>query len=301
MAVLAGASQYDSPFTLWQEKTSAAPVVDDIDDDLLWFGHAAEQMIADRFTDQHGIATRNVGMYQSKTHPHMFANPDRLTSDGGVLEIKTTERHTANGKLWSQGIVPAAADVQGQHYLAVTGRTHMWFAALVGRQLQIVGPVERDEAMIDWLTTAGAEFWAHVKDNTPPPLGAVVTPDELRARFPEGRDEAEVEGDDQTLQRVERLREIKAEQQELKTEAEEIETQIKATIGDAEFLTSAGARVARWQTTAGRRTFDKQAAVEQIAQLRGTTEKSDLKDITQEFTTQGAPTRRFTLIGGTTK
>ena len=145
VAVVTGGARYygTNPFTIWQDKTSDQPPVEG-DKDIFWFGQEVEPLLAARFTADTGIATRNVGTYQSKEHPWAMANPDRLTADGGVLEIKTTGIYTDKAKDWKAGEVPDNAYVQTQYYLGVTGRSHAWFIALVDRTPHIIEPVDRD-------------------------------------------------------------------------------------------------------------------------------------------------------------
>lgn len=300
VAIAVGASTFKTPFDLWQAKTSTEPPVEEVKD-IFWYGQKVEPLLAERFTADTGIATRNVGMYQSKTVPHELANPDRLTADGGVLEIKTTGGYTDRAKEWQNGIVPADAFVQGQWYLHVTGRSHVWYIALVDRVPHIIGPVERDTEMIEQLTDAAAAFWRCVETGTPPPIDlATVTPDELEARHPEVLDpESAVEADMPALivDDLSELAEVKAAQDELAAKRKTIETRIKAAIGDHEYLTVDGRPVARWQQIAGRKSFDKAAVLAKIAADRGMEgTKQELKDIENEYTKVGAPTRRLTII-----
>lgn len=137
--------------------------------------------------------------------------------------------------------------------------------------------------------------------NEPPPVDlATVTPGELAVRHPRVLDPescteaplpALVEDD------LAKLAEIKDTEATLKAERAAIETRLKAVIGDHEYLTIDGRPVARWAEVSGRRTFDSDAAVAKIAADRGVeSTKVNLKAIRDEFTKQGTPTRRLTII-----
>ena len=300
LAEITGASNFSTPFEIWQDKTSTDDPVEE-EKDIFWFGQEVEPLLAARFTSDTGIGTRNVGTYQSKTHPYLLANPDRFTADGGVLEIKTTGIYTDKAKDWKAGEIPDNAYVQGQTYLAVTGRSHLWFIALVDRTPYIVGPVERDETLIAEIQATAVEFWTYVEANTPPPVDlSSVTADELSSRYPHVLDPescAEAPLPELVEDDLVKLAEIKDAEKEFKESRTAIETRLKAVIGDHEYLTLAGHPLARWQQVAGRRSFDKTAVLEKIAADRGLEPtKQNLKTIEDEYTKQGAPTRRLFII-----
>lgn len=300
VAEITGASSFTTPFEIWQDKTSDTDPVEEVKD-IFWFGQEVEPLLAARFTEDTGIATRNVGTYAEKKTPWAIANPDRLTADGGILEIKTTGIYTDKARDWQAGEIPDNAYVQLQWYLSVTGRSHGWFIALVDRTPHIVGPVDRDENLIAEIRSTAALFWAHVLSNEPPPVDlATVTPGELAVRHPRVLDPescteaplpALVEDD------LAKLAEIKDTEATLKTERTAIETRLKAVIGDHEYLTIDGRPVARWQEIAGRKTFDQDAVLTKLAADRGIeVTKKNLADIKAEFTKVGAPTRRLSII-----
>lgn len=302
MAVIAGGARYPNtnPYTIWCDKTSDAPPVEQ-DNDLFWFGHAVEPLLAAKFEELTGIQTRACGMYESKLWPFLAANPDRLTADGGILEEKTTSSFTDNGKAYLAGIVPHAHRVQVVTYMLVTGRRIGHVIALVDRK-PVVLRVEWDQDLADTIVREGEAFWQHVEDRTPPPIDPyAATEGELAARFP-----AEVVDPDSTVEADfpamavddhERLVTLKADAAYIKEQIGEIETRVKAQVGDREFLTADGQPLFRWQPVAGRRSFDKTAVLSKLAADRGVEPtKAALKQIEDEYTKTGAPTRRLTTI-----
>src|SRR5690606_29074977 len=95
----------------------------------------------------------------------------------------------------------------------------------------------------------------------------------------------------------ERLVTLKADAAYIKEQIGEIETRVKAQVGDREFLTANGQPLFRWQPIAGKRTFDKAAVLQKLAADRGVEPtKAALKAIEAEYTKTGAPTRRLTTI-----
>ncbi|WP_186293221.1 YqaJ viral recombinase family protein [Brevibacterium aurantiacum] len=300
VAVVAGGSRYvgTNPYTIWQSKTDPEPPVDE-DRDIFWFGQESEDMLSRRFTADTSIATRQCGTYQEKANRWALANPDRLTADGGILEIKTTSNFTDNGKNYLAGIIPESHAVQLLWYMFVTGRHKGYIIALVDRK-PIILELEYNVEWAQSLFEKSREFWQYVETNTPPPVELdTATAGELSDRYPQVVDpESAVEILDPDVEEaIGVLTEVKSIEADIKDRKADAEKKLKAAIGDKEFLTLDGRPVAKWSNVAGRRTFNQVAVLEKICADRGIEpSKKALDDIKQEFTTQGEPTRRFTLI-----
>jgi putative phage-type endonuclease len=296
IATLMGGNKYQTPFEAWQDKFVESP--EEISTEAMWWGTNTEALTATRFEEITGLQTRRAGMYHHRNARHHLANPDRFTSDGGVLEIKDHESLSGAGKtVLKQEITDHAYD-QLMWYLHVTGRSHGWFAAKVGKKTVVLGPFPRDEEYIARQVAAADAFWEHVETATPPPLNvATVTAAELSYRFPTAEPDTIVEVDDlpvpdMVLDDLQRLAELKAGAAEIDGEKAAIEARLKATVGDREYLTVHGRPVLRWQPVAGRKTFDKASAVKSLAAHVGKTPV----EVEAEFTKQGAPSRRLSLI-----
>jgi|GEM_PF-2292782 len=296
IATLMGANKYQTPFQAWQSKVD--PILEEESSEAMWWGSQTEALTAIRFEQQTGLSTRRAGTYQSKTNPHHLINPDRFVSDGGVLEIKDHESLSAAGKTVLGGQITDHAWVQLQWAMHVTGRSHGWFAAKVGKQTKVLGPFPRDDAFIARAITAADTFWGYVTSRTAPPMDlATVTADEVAARFPlvEASDAVEVTAlpiPDMYLEDLARLDEIRDLGSRFSAERDQIEARLKALIGEHEFLTVNGRPVLRWQQVAGSKAFDKAAAVARIAELTGKTPV----EVEADLTKQGAPSRRFAPI-----
>lgn len=305
MATLMGASTFAGAtvYNLWVDKTAEGDRPE-LTGHQLRHGSDVEPILADWFIEDTGIAVRKAGMHKSKENDTWLANPDRLTADGGVLEIKTTSRFTPNGKTWIEGGIPQDAYVQSQWYLHVLGRSHVWLAAEVDNSHFIIkGPIERDEELIEAMKARAEWFWNdHVLTRTAPPVDPYLADaSEIAARFPADVVEADatVEADfpDMAVDDYERLTTLKADASYIKEQIAEIETRVKASIGDREFLAANGRPLFRWQPIAGRKSFDKTAVLSKLAAERGVEPtKAALKQIEDEYTKTGAPTRRLTPI-----
>lgn len=297
-ATIMSANKFEFLYRMWQDKTSTETPVDE-DNDLFWYGHEIERPVRNRFASKTGFAVRRVGTLRSKTHPFMQANIDALTSDGGILEIKSTEWFTESGKEWTGGDIPDHPWWQVQHCLAVSGRSHGWFAALVGRRLFIVGPIERDEEAIERLIAAEQTFW---EDHVVPQIGPAVdlttiTEEEAKARFPVVTPDKAVDIDDQPIPEIwvdtfTAFIEARDKEAAAKREKEAAKAKLMAVIGDREFLTRGGRPLLRWGQVSGASYFDKDGAVNKLADLTGKTPF----EVERELTKKRADTRSLTVV-----
>lgn len=251
------------------------------------FGHLLEPRLMAEAGDHHGVTVRRGGLFRNKAERWRYANPDGLTSDGGILECKTTGRDTAAAHAWREGIVSDHAYDQTQHYLAVTGRSHARFVVGINppgwtkmdesewvdavTEVIHVGPIDRDEERIAAILAAERDFWACVEAGE---LSTRWKPREVEAMVPEM-----VEDD------IARLETIKYQQKVLAEERSAIEDRLKGEIGtEGGFLTVDGRPVARWSVFDQER-FDTKAF------------KEAHPDLAAEFT-RTRTERRFSLVGG---
>lgn len=297
IATLMGANKYQTVFEAWQYKLQDQP--EENDSEIMWWGQQTEALTTARFETKTGLQTRRAGTYASKTHPHHVINVDRLTSDGGVLEIKDHESLSDAGKTVLKGNITAHAWNQLQWAMHVTGRSHGWFAAKVGKQSIVLGPFERDDEHIAKQKARADWLWGFVQSGEVPPLDyETVTAEEVALRFPQVIDpEAMVEVTEQpipdlVLDDLERLRILKEQGSVITDEQKQIETRLKAVIGEREYLAIDGRPVLRWQSVAGRRTFDKVSAIKTLAAFDGRTPV----EIEDEFTKVSAPSRRLAFV-----
>ena len=256
-------------------------------------------MLAERFEAETGIKTRRVGTLRSTEHPHMIANIDRLTGDGGALEIKSTDWFTDAGKEWTGGEIPAHPWWQMQHCLAVSGRSHGWFAALVGRRFVIAGPIDRDEAAIATLITAETMFWTrHVLTSVAPDIDwAAFDEDEARARFATVDPDTAVDVNDQVipdaaLDTLNAFLANRALEAEAKKAKEAAKAELMGLIGAREYLTVGGVPAVRWAQTSGARYFDTDEAVRLLAAAQGLTEF----EVKAALTRKRPDGRTFTVV-----
>lgn len=301
-----------TPGRVFLDKTATDEPHED-DKPIFAYGHAMEPRLMAEAEARFGITTKPGGFYRNKAEPWRYANPDALSSDGGIVEGKTCSHRSKAAAKWLAGDVSPHAFIQTQHYLAVTGRAHSyysvavrddftkwdrvdralwgeeWFADMSVKEFVQVGPIARDEAVIAHLLDVEREFWAYVQSGVMPDhLADDLRPDERYTVATPDRDVEppipEMFNDD-----LARLARIKAQQTALGEQRETIEDRIKAAIGDGEYLTLGGVRRVRWATTKGRASFDRK------------TFRKDHPDLDAQYAEVGEPGRRLTVVGGDDK
>lgn len=171
VAALLGISKWKSPAALYVEKANIKPEqANDATTPIMEFGNMMEPIIAERFKAEHPdiLVRRANAILRPIGRPWAHASLDYecREPDGkwGVLEIKCA----ASEAEWKDGVVPYYM-VQGQHYLAVTGRDYVWFCVLFRDSCEIRSfRVERDDDLIAHIEGRVDEFWENVMSKVPP-------------------------------------------------------------------------------------------------------------------------------------
>lgn len=237
-STIAGVNRWGSRFELWLDKTGRLP--EQPETPAMRMGRVLEPVVAGLFTEETGVRTRRAGLMASKARPWQRVSVDDLTEDGGLLECKTTNWRMAEE--WDDDQVADHAEVQVQHALAVTGRSHAWVAVLIdGRDFRF-RQVERDERLIGVITEMEERFWFdHVVADVAPAMEAraLEVVKDLYSYVIEG---ASIEADDPALVRDALARRAagKAAEKAAKTVIDVAEAELIAAIGDAEALTIDG-------------------------------------------------------------
>ncbi|WP_280244988.1 YqaJ viral recombinase family protein [Nocardia abscessus] len=175
-----GMNRFESPYTVWEDKTGRAPEVDETER-MLW-GNLLEPIIREEAMRRLGLIFTLPGTLRSLKWPWQQANLDGLASDGGIIECKNTGQWMAPD--WD-GQVPDHAELQCQHNMSVTGATHAWVAGLVGGCRLHVGRVDRDDDLIALIRDEEQRLWyEHILADVPPMLDpSEVTRVALMRRF----------------------------------------------------------------------------------------------------------------------
>ena len=121
-------------------------------------GNKLEDFVANEFTLKTSKKVRNVnGILKNDKYPFALANIDRaVVGEKAFLECKVTNSYSK--KSW-QKEVPIYYQVQCYHYMAVTGATHCYIAALIGNEEFVIHKIDRNEELIDEIMNLEKMFW----------------------------------------------------------------------------------------------------------------------------------------------
>ena len=282
-AAVMGLSPWKSPYTLWLEKTGQAKEEDISDRESVHFGNVLEEVVAREFCQREGKKVKRCGLYRSREYPFMVASFDRLLiGENAGLEIKTAAGW--KGKQWDAGEIPPPYYLQCLHYMAVSGFSKWYIAALIGGNHFTCWQIDRNEEDIKALLEAEKSFWDKVQRGVMPEIdGSESTAAALKARYGGGGEAIDLPNKAAPLlTRWDELKKLKAG---LDAEAAEIQNQLCAMLGDAEIgLLGEGeqARKVSWKSYPGRVTIDSKKL------------KADLPEIYEKYSKQGSSYRRFT-------
>lgn len=286
VAAILGLSPWTTPLAVYEQKMG---VPNQIDENLAWFGHALEPVIADWVAAKHpevgpifdGFSARSLQW------PWLTAAPDRTSSWPGTLSPQGAELHPVEIKTssafsrgtWEAGVpLYYAAQVQAQ--MAVLGAPRGWLAVLHGGNDPELYPIERDEEFIqDELVPRTRAFWEdHVLAQVPP---EPMTTGEAVRVWPGDPDLDAVEADDLLLEQWKALVDARRWAKTYGSDADRLALEIQKALGDATELRFGDQVLATWKPQAGARRLD-------TTQL-----KQDHPDLVAAYTRQGEPSRRF--------
>ena len=230
-AGIVGLSRWASPFSVWADKTGRAAEKEDTE--AMRQGRDLEDYVARRWMEETGKRVyRLPAMLYHPKYPFAHADVDRMVmGENAGLECKTT--FSLDLKQFNGVEFPVQYYAQCVHYLAVTGADRWYLAVLAYGRGFFTFVLERDQAEIEALMAAEAEFWKLVEQDTPPDAdGSEATSAALREVYPiSEQTTADLFGRDTVLREYMRLKEDK---KALDTRLGEIENTIKADMGEAE-------------------------------------------------------------------
>jgi putative phage-type endonuclease len=259
IVTILGLSKYDSPTSLWLEKTGQIPP--EPAGEQAEMGLRLEPVLRQLFIDRTGIAVWTPpGTLARADADWQRVNLDALTADDGVLELKApglrmapewTDEDTEvgpGGQILGEGGVPVHALVQVLWGLHVTGYDHGYIGCLLGGQEFRWRKIDRDQELIDLIVARADAFWAHVVDGTPPPMdGHAATASALGRLFDAVDDRTEVLDPDEVTPLLKEYTARKHIAAEAEAALGEIENKLRALLGDAEIGVLDGRKVVTWK------------------------------------------------------
>lgn len=234
-AAIAGLNPWKSAIGVWLDKTGQD--TEKFDNERMRIGRDLEDYVADRFEEATGLKVRRKNAVLQ--HPEldwMIANIDRFIVgvDEG-LECKVTNSFAATD--WKDEKIPVHYETQVHHYMAVTGASAWWIAALIGNEKVVIKRVPRDEDVIESLIKIESAFWNDfvIPKVMPAPDGSEAAKEDILKVWPESDIEVEIELDakfDKLLQRRAELKEL-IDQAEVEVDQINQSIQIEMKVAEA--------------------------------------------------------------------
>lgn len=230
VSAIMGLSPYMTPLKLWGIKSGVLPPDDLSQNEAVEWGSRLERLVSAKFAEKHGV--KLIARKTRYVHPEydwLSCELDNIIAGTDELvEIKTVNAWA--WKEWSnQNEIPQHVIVQVIMQLGLSNRKKGWVACLCGGQKYIEKCVEFDLELYHSLVQKCVEFKRMVDDKTPPEAKA-EDGDTILDLHPESNDAIQLVEEMNTA--IARRQELSGQIDALKEEKEEIETSIKAVIGD---------------------------------------------------------------------
>ena len=208
-------------------------------------GKRMEPYIIDLFAEETGLVIARRGCrYQHPEYPFLCAEIDAEAESGENIEIKTV--HPFASKDWGvmdTDEIPVYYAAQAMHGLMVTGKQVCIFGAMIGMDDFRTYRVDRDEDVIASLRQKEVDFWNMVQSRTPP---EPQTTSDAERLFKKDNGSA-VEADENAIETILTLKELKAQKKELEAAIDREEAKLKIAMKDASIITMSGNPLATWK------------------------------------------------------
>lgn len=229
-----GLNRWKTPFEVYLSKVE--PIQEDKQSESAYWGTILEDIVAKEFERQTGKRVRrNNRTMISKEYPFMLANVDReVVGENALLECKTASIYLQEE--WKDDKIPDSYIIQGQHYLAVTGREKIYYAVLIGGQKFKWSVVERDEELIRYIREYESKFWNdHVLKKVPPVLdGSSAAEKFLKERYAVAENLKAIDLDAEANQLIDEYMIAKENYEKAQEAFKAYENRLKLKLEDAE-------------------------------------------------------------------
>ena len=242
---IAGLNPWSTPVKIYMSKKTEQ--VTNETSYRMEIGNKLEDFVAREFAEKTGKKVRIInGILKNDKYPFALANIDRaIVGEKAFLECKVTNSYAK--KEWEEG-VPIHYEIQCLHYMAITGATHCYIAALIGNADFIWHRIERDEDTIKNLMSIEKDFWEQYveKDIVPEPDGSQEYSDYLKDKYKDTiGDEIEIDINETIISRYDQINVLI---KELELEKKTIEQQIQEKMGLNE-IAKIGERKITWKVS----------------------------------------------------
>ena len=258
IAAILGVSKFKTALDVYLSKTTDQP---EQQGEHLYWGHALENPIIDRFVQDTGaLVIRQPETRQHPDYEWAIANADALITNGdtieAILEIKTSSAFKS--REWGADDtdeVPIEYIAQVQWYMWIYDVNEAYLAALIGGNQYRQYHITRDDELIAMLAEKAQAFWQnHVIPRIPPEPQDGADAQNLSP--PDNGATAEADSD--TLTAYAELRELKAQEKELKAQIAAREDLLKIKIGNYSAMQANGNTLFTWKAQSSNR-FDNSA------------------------------------------
>lgn len=258
IAAILGVSKFKTALDVYLSKTTEQP---EQKGEHLYWGHALENPIIDRFIQDTGAnVIRQPEMRRHPDYEWAIANADALITNGdtieAILEIKTSSAFKS--REWGADDtdeVPIEYIAQVQWYMWIYNLQEAYIAALIGGNQYRQYHIQRDDELIAMLAEKAQAFWQnHVIPRIPPEPQDGADAQKL---YPHDNGDT-AEADSDTLTAYAELRELKAQEKELKAQIAAREDLLKIKIGNYSAMQANGNTLFTWKAQSSNR-FDNSA------------------------------------------
>jgi putative phage-type endonuclease len=260
VGTILGLNPYETPYQLWRRKKGLdAPITEN---NFMKAGHYLEDAVSRYYSDATGneIIKSSSDNYLviSNERDYLRVSPDRtfwlsgLPKSGnnkGILECKTTQREVDADNL------PHTWFCQLQYQLGVAELEQGALAWLVKGYDFGYKDIAFDEEFYTWMVEEVTKFWQDsIVGNLEPPL---TTIDDYLLRSPKHISGKMAVADEQDVDALTELKELKAELSALEEKKKGLEELIKVSIDDAEALVNSyGQPLVTWKSSKDSVKFD---------------------------------------------
>lgn len=256
-AAICGMSRWDTPYSLWLDKTGQLPLQEDDNPEQRW-GKLLEPGIIQAFEEDTNllVVDRQMRVVHSSLE-WMRATLDGRVTDGERLPTALYEGKTSHGWDWHDG-VPRYYALQGQHQMTTTGMERVYLAVLIAGSDFQIHELEHSERLARVLAELEHDFWhGSVLRRVPPPADASErTARAIKAAFPAPTiTRVELPAEAADLARAHRRG--KALERQGKAQAAAAQNALTALLGEAEEGWIGDEQIVRWPLITSRRLDEK--------------------------------------------
>lgn len=247
MPIILGLTNYKTPYQLFLEKKG---ILYDAQEEtqLQYWGHRLESIIRDEFALRNKVIVETPDTIINPFISYMRGNIDGFIPKWqAVLEIKCSTQFMAD--LWGESgsdIVPLAYLVQVAYYCMLTNANCAYLAVLIGGHDYRQYKYDRDNELESMIAIAAENFWGCIQKNVSPPA---INQTDMKLMFPKHSPDKIKTINNDYLQQLTKMHEIRNKIKELNDVQEVIRFNIMAYMEDAECLSdSEGKPLITWKS-----------------------------------------------------